>query len=104
MTDTLPAPVAAYFAAETPEAIARCFTRDAIAVDERRTHRGRDAIRQWREEVAAISFSHEILSVRREGDRVTVATRVSGAFRGSPVELDNVFDLEGDRIARLEIS
>lgn len=104
MTDTLPAPIAAYYAAETPDAIAQCFTENGIALDERRTHRGRDEIRQWREEVATISFTHEILSVRHEGDRVTVSTRVSGAFKGSPVELDNVFDLEGDKIARLEIS
>lgn len=104
MTDTLPAPIAAYYAAETPDGIAQCFTQDGIAVDERATHRGRDEIRQWREEVGKISFSHEILSVRRDGDRVTVATRVSGAFKGSPVELENVFDLEGDLIARLEIT
>lgn len=104
MTDTLPAPVAAYYAAKTPDDIARCFTKDGVALDERATHRGRDEIRRWREEVAKISFSHEILSVRRDGDRVTVATRVSGAFKGSPVELSNVFDLERDLIARLEIS
>lgn len=104
MTDTLPAPIAAYYAAETPDDIALCFTEDGIAADERRTHRGRDEIRRWREEVSKVSFSHEILSVRQEGNRVTVATRVTGAFNGSPVELDSVFDLEGDKIARLEIS
>lgn len=104
MSDTLPAPIAAYYAAETPNEIAQCFTQDGIALDERHTHRGRDEIRQWREEVAKISFSHEILSVRRDGDRVTVATRISGAFKGSPVELENVFELDGDLIARLEIT
>ena len=104
MTDTLPAPIADYFSADTPEGIAMCFTQDGIAIDERNTHRGRDEIRTWREEVGKISFSHEILSVRRDGNRVTVATRVSGNFKGSPVDLDNVFDLEGDLISRLEIS
>ena len=104
MTDSLPAPIAAYYAAETPKEIAQCFTQDGIAVDERNTHRGRDAIRQWREEVAKISYSQEVLSVRRDGNHVTVMTRISGAFKGSPVDLKNVFDLEGDMIARLEIS
>ena len=104
MTDPLPAPIAAYYSAKTPDGVAQCFTQDGIAVDERSTHRGRDEIRQWREEVAKISFSHEIISVRCDGNRVIVATRISGAFKGSPVELENVFDLEGDLIARLEIS
>ncbi|MAZ16406.1 MAG: polyketide cyclase [Ahrensia sp.] len=104
MSDTLPAPITAYYAAQTPNDIAQRFTQDGIALDERHTHRGRDAIRQWREEVAKISYSQEILSFRREGNRVTVATRISGAFKGSPVELQNVFDLDGDLIARLEIS
>lgn len=104
MTETLPAPIAAYYAAKTPDDIARCFTEDGVAVDERTTRRGRDEIRQWREEVAKISYSQEILSVRRDGNRVTVQTRISGSFKGSPVELENVFDLEGDLIARLEVS
>lgn len=104
MTPTLPAPIAAYFAAETPEDVAQCFTEDGFAFDERRTHRGRDAIRRWREEVAKIDYSQEIVSVCGEGDTVTVTCRLTGNFKGSPVELDNEFELEGDRIARLKIS
>ena len=104
MTKTLPAPVAAYFAAETPEAIADCFVENGIAVDEKHTHRGRDEIRRWREGVAKIRYTHEILSVERDGDRVDVATRIAGDFPGSPVELGNTFTLDGDRIARLEIA
>ena len=56
MTNQLPAPVKAYFAAATPAAIADCFTPDATVTDERRTHRGRAEILAWREGVAAIDF------------------------------------------------
>ena len=54
MTLDLPEPVAAYFAAdeEGGEAIARCFTEAAVVKDEGRIHRGREAIRQWKEEAS----------------------------------------------------
>jgi hypothetical protein len=42
----LPAPVAAYFAADTTgaEAVAQCFTVGAVVIDERQEYRGRTAI------------------------------------------------------------
>lgn len=104
MTDALPIPVAAYFEARTPQQIADCFADDGVAIDERQTHRGRKAILRWREEVGKISFQQEILTLRKDGDAVRVICRVSGDFKGSPVELDYAFQLAGDRIAVLEIS
>lgn len=44
----LPGPIAAYFAADQSDgdAVALCFTEDGVVVDERNTHRARDAIRR----------------------------------------------------------
>lgn len=104
MTDLLPVPVAAYFAAKTPQQIADCFAEDGIAFDERRTHKGREAILHWREEVGKVSFRQEVLSSHADGDTVRVRCRVTGDFKGSPAELVNVFRLKGGKIASLEIS
>lgn len=104
MTDELPTPIARYFAATTPSQIADCFTDDAVVADERRTYRGRHEILRWREEVGKISFQQDVLSLERRGDRAVVTCRVSGDFPGSPVELDHVFQLEGDKIAELAIT
>ncbi|MBR9762398.1 MAG: nuclear transport factor 2 family protein [Rhodobacteraceae bacterium] len=104
MTQTLPLAVVRYLAATTPEQVADCFTEDGLALDERRSHQGRDAILRWREEVAKIRYRQDILSGDHSGDRAQVRCRLTGDFKGSPVELDYRFDLAGDRIARLEIS
>ncbi len=48
---SLPDPIAAYFAADqqkNAEAIARCFTAQAVVKDEGRTHSGIDAIKAWK--------------------------------------------------------
>ncbi len=104
MIDQLPSPVAAYFAASTPEQVANCFTVNGFAHDERQTYAGREAILRWREAVGKISFTQEMLSTDGDGETCKVTCRVSGNFKGSPVELDYAFQLEGDKIARLEIS
>ena len=103
MTDTVPLPVVRYLAATTPEEISDCFAQDGVAMDERQTHTGREAILAWRRQVAAVPYRQEILSAQHEGDRATVTCRISGSFPGSPVKLDYRFELAGDLIARLEI-
>jgi hypothetical protein len=40
--------------------------------------------------------------VEREGKTV-VTTKVAGIFPNSPVRLDHIFEIEGDRIVSLEI-
>jgi ketosteroid isomerase-like protein len=102
----LPAPVAAYFAADTTsaEAVAQCFTDGAVVIDERQEYRGRTAIARWKAEASAkFRYSVEPLGVHVSGDQTTVTGRVTGDFPGSPVELQYRFILEGDKIARLEI-
>jgi hypothetical protein len=103
----LPAPIASYFTADTADGdgVARCFTESGVVTDERRQHRGRDAIARWQTEASAkYHYTSEPLTVDVSGGDVTVITRVTGAFPGSPIELRYRFTLEGDKIASLEIA
>jgi hypothetical protein len=103
----LPPPIAAYFAADTSDAnaVARCFSDSAVVIDERREHRGRRAIARWKAEATTkYHYTSEPLAVDASGPEVTVITRVTGDFPGSPVELQYRFTLEGASIARLEIT
>jgi hypothetical protein len=106
MTLDLPGPVAAYFAAdkEDGEAVGRCFTQAAIVKDEGRTHRGREAIRQWKEEISTrYQYTSEPFACEKGGGAVVVTSQLTGNFPGSPVNLRFFFVLEGDTIASLEI-
>ena len=103
----LPAPVAAYFAADTTGAVAvaQCFSDGAIVVDERQEYRGRPAIARWKAETSAkFRYTVDQLGAHVSGDQTTVTGRVTGDFPGSPVDLQYRFTLEGDKIARLEIA
>ena len=103
----LPAPVAAYFAADTTgaEAVAQCFTDGAVVIDERQEYRGRSAIARWKAEVSAkFRYTVERLAADVSGNQTTVTGRLTGDFPGSPVDLQYRFTLEGDKIARLEIA
>ena len=103
----LPAPVAAYFAADTTgaDAVAQCFTDSAVVIDERQEYRGRTAIARWKAEASA-EFRYRVdrLGAHVSGRETTVTGRVTGDFPGSPVDLQYRFTLEGDKIARLEIA
>jgi SnoaL-like protein len=104
---TLPKPVAAYFAAEKnndADAVALCFVADGVVRDEGQTVRGVPAIKQWNTE-ARKKYHHTVEpldSVLREG-KIVVKARVSGNFPNSPLTLEHIFELGGDKIASLEI-
>src|SRR5262245_23989311 len=103
----LPSSIAAYFEADTGDAarVAQCFTERAVVIDERREHRGRAAIARWKAEATAkYHYTSEPIEIETTGQEVTVIARLVGDFPGSPVELRHHFTLEGNRIARLEIS
>ena len=103
----LPAPITAYFAADGTDAdsVARCFTENAIVIDERRQHQGRSAIARWKTEATTkYHYRSEPLTVDGSGTDVTVSARLTGEFPGSPIELRYRFALAGDKIARLEIT
>ncbi len=103
----LPAPIASYFANKTSDsrAVARCFTKDGLVVDERQEHRGHAAIAAWNADATArYSFTTELLAAETDGARTTVRARLTGNFAGSPIELRFRFTLDGHLIARLEIA
>jgi SnoaL-like domain len=106
MTLDLPTPVADYFSADTSdsEAVAQCFTENAVVKDEGHTYKGRAAIRQWMAAASAkYQYTSEPFECERRDGQVIVTSRLTGNFPGSPVNLRFFFKLEGDRIESLEI-
>lgn len=103
----LPPSVAAYFHADTrdPDRVARCFTENAVVIDERREHRGRTAIANWKAAATAkYHYTSEPIGIETTGTELTVTARLVGDFPGSPVNLRYRFTLDNDKIARLEIT
>jgi hypothetical protein len=103
----LPAPIDIYFASENahdPSAIDRCFAADAIVRDEGRTIKGVAAIKAWRVETGE-KYHHTVepLGLSLQGGRVVVLTITSGEFPGSPIRLEHIFEIDGERITSLEI-
>jgi hypothetical protein len=106
-TLNLPEPIAAYFAADklNPEAIARCFTAQAVVKDEGRTHTGTDAIKAWKAAASnAYTYTVNPFSLDQKGSSHAVRSRVTGNFPGSPIDLQYDFRLERGLIASLEIT
>ena len=103
----LPEPIAAYFAADmrNGEAVARCFTKDAVVKDEARTHSGHAAIAAWKLDASTkYSYTSEPFGLEETAGGYVVASRVTGNFPGSPVDLRYHFRLERGKIAFLEIA
>ena len=102
----LPEPIAAYFAADKldGEAVARCFTKDAVVRDEGRTYSGLAAIKQWKAEASAkYDYTSEPFALEQKDDMAVVTSRLTGNFPGSPVDLRFCFRLERGKIAALEV-
>jgi len=103
----LPEPIAAYIAAENvhdTEAVARCFADRAVVRDEGRTIKGLAAIKRWKAETKK-KYQHGVeplKSVQKDGKTV-VTNRLTGNFPGSPINVEFVFRLKGNKIASLEI-
>ena len=109
MSEELPPVIVAYFAgtnAHDVEACAVCFSEKASVRDEGREYDGLAAIRAWKADVIKkYAMSVEIVDAKAGGapDGYVVTGRVTGTFPGSPIDLDHIFTLRGDRIASLEI-
>jgi len=66
---------------------------------------GTVAIERWNA-VARAKYHHTVTPIRstvRDGATIVVVGRVAGGFPNSPIELDHIFRLEGDRISSLDI-
>ncbi|MFB0874497.1 MULTISPECIES: nuclear transport factor 2 family protein [unclassified Sphingobium] len=102
----LPSAIAAYFGADKgdPDAVAACFTDDALVTDEKKEHRGKDAIRAWKaESTSAYTYTTEPFDIAVADGKTIVTSHLVGNFPGSPIDLRYFFRLEGDKIAELEI-
>jgi ketosteroid isomerase-like protein len=107
MAITLPGIIANYFQADRghdAEAVARCFTKEAVVRDEGRTYAGRAAIQAWKtESTGKYAYTAKPLASATSGDQTVVTSRLVGDFPGSPVDLRYLFVLADGAIAGLEI-
>src|SRR5258706_15331762 len=97
----LPEPIAVYLAADggDGEAFSQCFAEDAVVQDEAQTYRGLAAIKQWKAEAKKkYQYTIEPLAIARKGTKTIVTNRLTGNFPGSPVDLQFVFRLDGNKI------
>jgi hypothetical protein len=107
MIDNLPKSIALYVAAENsgdPNLFDQCFAENAIVSDENETHEGLAAIKKWKAETKK-KYQHIVnpLRMAEQGGKFIVTNRLTGNFPGSPIELDFVFTIQGDKIVSLEI-
>jgi hypothetical protein len=103
----LPTPIAIYAAAENrgdTEVLDQCFAEEAVVRDEGQTIEGLAAIKKWKAETKK-KYQHTIepLAFGQKEGKTVVTNRLTGNFPGSPIELEFVFTLKGDKITCLEI-
>jgi hypothetical protein len=81
--------------------VARWFFRVGGAAG---TIEGLAAIKQWEAETKR-KYQHTIepLTCAEKDGKIIVTNQLTGNFPGSPIKLDFVFTLTGDKIAALEI-
>ena len=108
MTDPkLPEPIVAYFKADQRdgEAVAHCFTKQAVVKDEGQSHYGPEAIKAWKTAASAkYEYTSAPFAVEQTDSGYMVTSRLTGNFPGSPVDLRYRFRLERGKIAQLEIT
>lgn len=108
MTVKLPKGIEAYFVADRDrgaDAVAACFTEDAVVKDEGKTHVGLAAIRTWKAgSTQKYSYTVDPFFIATENGKTQVTGHVVGDFPGSPVDLRYFFVLADDKIAELEIT
>lgn len=108
MTLDLPAPIAAYVAANArldTDGMLAPFAADAIVRDNGAVLRGHSELRGLFEEaVIPVKAIFTPDTVRREAGQVVVEGPAHGTFPGSPLRFIYRFTLDGDAITALEIT
>jgi hypothetical protein len=102
----LPLPIVAYFATHGRRSagIADLFAQDAIVKDEGQTYKGIPAIARWMDESSAkYDFTNRPVASETVDGATVVTCHVTGNFPGSPVNLRFRFQVDGHKIASLEI-
>jgi hypothetical protein len=107
MIENLPEPIILYIEAENSgdtNLFDRCFAEGAAVRDENETHKGLADIKKWKAETKK-KYQHTVepLSFTEQDGKTIVTNRLAGNFPGSPIELEFVFMLDGDKIVSLEI-
>jgi len=107
MTQTVPAPIATFFAGsnfhDTDAALA-AFGDNAVVIEEGQTFSGLPAIRTWMDAVSAkYGVTATVTDVNQIGPVHHVEAMVTGNFPGSPAVLHFDFTLADERIAKLSI-
>ena len=107
MIDNLPKPIALYVSAENSgdtTLFDECFVADAIVRDESETHKGLAAIKAWKAETKR-KYQHIVdpLRIEQQNGKFVLTNRLTGNFPGSPIRLDFMFTLAGEKIVSLEI-
>ena len=85
-------------------AVVACFAEDAVVQDEGREMRGLLAVKEWSDK-SFERFQYDIAptGISVTGEKTVLTATVTGNFPGSPVSLDFIFVIKGDRIAALSI-
>ena len=87
------------------DAVAQCFTDQAIVYDEEREYCGLTAIKTWIEDAfQKFQFKVEVIEVTGGGDEMSFSGRVSGTFDGSPIDLLHQITVRHGKIASLVIA
>lgn len=103
----LPEPISAYFAADrqTPEAVARCFSAQAVVNDAGHIHTGTDEIKAWKKKASTkYTYAMTPFALERDGEFHVVRAHVAGSFEGSPLDMTLRFRLASGLIASMEIT
>ncbi|WP_426955692.1 nuclear transport factor 2 family protein [Muricoccus radiodurans] len=108
MTNEMPAPIAAYVAANTrldADGMQASFAQNAVVRDDRGTHVGHDEIGAWIRSATIASRAVFTPEAWREQDgSIVVDGQTTGDFPGSPIRFTFRFMLKGEAIAKLEIA
>jgi ketosteroid isomerase-like protein len=85
-------------------AVVACFAEDAVVQDEGCEMRGLLAIKEWSDKsFEKFQFDIAPTGLGETGDKTVLTATVTGNFPGSPVSLDFIFVIKGDKIAALSI-
>jgi ketosteroid isomerase-like protein len=85
-------------------AVVTCFAEDATVQDEGHEMRGLAAIKEWSDQSFG-KYHYDIAptGIAETGENTVLTATLTGNFPGSPVSLDFVFTIDGEKITALSI-
>src|SRR5688500_3312306 len=103
----MPEPIAAYFDADRQDgqAVARCFTKDGVVLDEGKTHSVLAAIEALKiDSTSRYTYTAKPHTLQTRGSSYIVTSQVSRNFPGTTVDLRYTYVRERGKSASLEIA